>query len=113
MKKIVLLAALTAASLSISACGKKAEEAPVVVDTATAAAMDATPAASEDAEGASTEAKMKSAGNCKTGRAGGCGPSPCPAFLRPGSRLAEFPARGQIAANRRTVGVELGRHERF
>lgn len=58
MKKIVLFAALTAASLSLSACGKKAEEAPVVVETAAAPAMDATPAASEDAEGASTEAKM-------------------------------------------------------
>lgn len=59
MKKIVLFAALTAASLSLSACGKKAEEAPVAADTATATAdTAATPAASEDAEGASTEAKM-------------------------------------------------------
>lgn len=58
MKKIVLFAALAAASLTVSACGKKAEEAPVAVDTATAAAVDATAAASEDAADASTEAKM-------------------------------------------------------
>ena len=57
MKKIVLFAALTAASLSISACGKKAEETPVAVDTATAAAVDATAAASDGAEDASS-AKM-------------------------------------------------------
>ena len=57
MKKIVLFAALTAASLSISACGKKAEEAPVAVDTATAVVVDATAAASDGAEDASS-AKM-------------------------------------------------------
>jgi hypothetical protein len=60
MKKIVLFAALTAASLSVSACGKKAEEAPVAADTATAAADamgDASAAASDDAADAST-AKM-------------------------------------------------------
>ena len=61
MKKIVLFAALTAASLSLSACGKKAEEAPVAADTATADAMggasaEATAASSEDAAGASSEA---------------------------------------------------------
>jgi len=61
MKKIVLFAALSAASLSLSACGKKAEEAPVAADTATAdagATAEATAASSEDAAGASTEAKM-------------------------------------------------------
>lgn len=60
MKKIVLFAALTAASLSISACGKKAEEAPVAADTATAAADamgGASATASDDAADAST-AKM-------------------------------------------------------
>ena len=57
MKKIVLFAALAAASLTVSACGKKAEEAPVAVDTATAAAVDATTAASDGAEDASS-AKM-------------------------------------------------------
>ena len=56
MKKIVLFAALTAASLSISACGKKAEEAPVAVDTA-AVAPEAVATASEGAEDASS-AKM-------------------------------------------------------
>ncbi len=61
MKKIVLFAALSAASLSLSACGKKAEEAPAAESTATADAMggasaEATAATSEDAMGASTEA---------------------------------------------------------
>ena len=57
MKKIALFAVLAAASLTVSACGKKAEEAPVAVDTATAAAMEATAAASDGAEDASS-AKM-------------------------------------------------------
>ena len=70
MKKIVLFAALTAASLSISACGKKADEAAPDAMGASSAAADAmgdasadamggaSAAASEDAMGASTPAKM-------------------------------------------------------
>ncbi len=53
MKKIVLFAALTAASLSLSACGKKAEETPVA--EASSAAADAMGAAA-DASAAATDA---------------------------------------------------------
>ena len=57
MKKIALFAVLAAASLSVSACGKKAEETPVVSETSTTTVVDATAAASDGAEDASS-AKM-------------------------------------------------------